>query len=304
MKTTIYVPDIECESCSKLISRKLKHKEGINQISIKPDSVDIDYDESKIKPEQLVQTIKDAEFRAGLEPFERKTFKERWRDFKENKKKYHLELKGIEYAAFIFLILTALEAIAYFGFLKTPTFLTNYGWWFFYLNISITAISFGLWHIFAYKTKITCMVGMMIGMTLGMQTGMMIGAILGATNGFFIGAMTGMILGVTVGIIAGKCCGIMGIMEGMMAGLMGGTMGPMISLMMFSDHLLWFMPAYMIINLLIIAGLSYMMYEEVVEYKEVRKQPLDFLTIASLCIIVAFVLIMIILYGPKAAFLR
>jgi copper chaperone CopZ len=301
MKTTIYVPDIECESCSKLIGKKLQKKEGVTDFQVKEDSVEIEHTD-KVRADELVKSIQDADFRASLEPFERKTFKERLRDIKENKKKYALEKTGIKYATYTFIILFALEALAYMGFLnKIPNFLAHYGIWIVYSNIGIVAIGFALWHLFSYKIKVTCMVGMMIGMTIGMQIGMMIGAVIGATNGFFIGAMTGMVLGVIVGSIAGKTCGIMGIMEGMMAGLMGGTMGPMISIMMFSDHLQYFMPVFMAVNVLILAGLSYMIFEEMVEHKKSVQQPVEFGTFAAVCIIATFVIILIMIYAPKSA---
>jgi hypothetical protein len=143
--------------------------------------------------------------------------------------------------------------------------------------------------------------GMMIGMTIGMQTGMLLGAILGATNGFFVGATAGMVLGVTAGIIAGRCCGIMGTMEGMMAGVMGGTMGPMISVMMLSDHLQWFMPLYVIVNIVIVAGLVKMYLEGVVApAKQVHERPLDALTFISICVVVTALLVAIMVYGPKS----
>src|SRR3989338_4014905 len=297
MKIEIYVPDIECESCVKLIKKKFTLLQGLESVVYNNDSIIVDYDEALIKPDSIISVIQNLGFRASLEPFERKNLKERIKNFSENKEKYEIEIRALLYTVYGFLVLLGLEAIAYFGFLNTmPNFLANYGWWLLYLNISIAALGSGIWHIFSYRTKVTCMVGMMIGMTIGMQTGMMIGAIIGATNGFFIGAMTGMLLGVFVGVVVGKCCGIMGIMEGAMAGLMGGTMGPMISLMMFADHLLWFMPFYIAVNVFILAGMSYMILEELVEdKKDVQKAPIDFFSYASMIMIAAFVLIIIML---------
>jgi len=301
MKVKIYVPEIECESCVKLIERKFKAVQGIESLKVHDDSADITYDESLVKPEVLVQTIKDLGFRADVRPFERKTIKERLKDLKANKTKYELELKGISYAFATFLLLVLLQVTAYFAFLKNiPNFISVYGWWILYLDISVVALTAALWHFSSYKAKITCMVGMMVGMTFGMQTGMMLGAVIGATNGFFTGALVGMILGVAVGAFAGKCCGVMGIMEGMMAGVMGGTMGAMISVMMLFDHILLFMPVFILINIIILFGLSYMLFEEVVENKEVKKVKIDFATFASVCVIVTGVLFAIILYAPKS----
>ncbi len=298
---TIYCPDIECDSCVKLLGRKLKKEDGIERFSFKDDAIDISYDPEKLDEEDLTDIVKEEGFRASMSPFERKTLTERWRHLKENRKAYATELTGLRYALGVFLLLAALETVAYLGFLNViPGFLGRYGWWLFYLNLAIAASGLMLWHVFAYRAKVTCMTGMMIGMTVAMQTGMMVGAVLGATNGFFVGAMTGMLVGTFVGVVAGRCCGVMGVMEGMMAGVMGGTMGPMISVMMLADHLLWFMPFYMAINLAIVLGLSYMLYEEVVEGKQVVRKPLDFLTFVSACVIATAIIIAIMLYGPKS----
>lgn len=302
MKKTIYVPDIECDSCSKLISKKLSEEQGINNFSMTEESVDVDFDEQKTNTQNIIKIISDSGFRASEEPFERKTLKERMRDFKENKKKYEVEKKILRYTVALFFALLIIEAIVYFVVLKNiPDFIQKYALWIIYLDVSVSVIALGMWHIFSYRAKVTCMVGMMIGMTIGMQTGMMIGAILGATNGFFTGAMVGMLLAVIVGSIAGKCCGVMGVMEGMMAGVMGGTMGPMISVMMFSDNLNIFMPVYLIINIIITWGLSYMLYEEVVENKKgVIKKPIDFMTLTAYTTIITLIILAIMLYGPKS----
>lgn len=302
MESTIYVPDIECESCVKVLSRAFNKEDGIKHYNIKDDAVIFNFDESKISEEKIISLIKDHRFRASKEPFERKTLSERMKHFKEHKNKYSMELKVINYSVSIFLILLFLEVFSYFLFLnKIPNFIETYGWWIFYLNISIATLAMAYWHVSAYRTRITCMVGMMVGMTIGMQTGLMIGSVVGAVNGFFIGAMVGMISGVIVGALAGKCCGIMGVLEGMMAGLMGGTMGAMISFMMFPDHVLWFMPFYMLINVIILWGLSYMLYEEVAENKHVARVPMDFVSIASISVIITFVILTIMINAPKSA---
>lgn len=294
----VYVPDIECESCVKIITKKL-NKEGIDNFEIKNDGV---YFNGEIDLDKVVEVIKSLNYRASLNPFERKNLKERLRHFKENKSQYSIEITGIKYFVYTFLILLGLVGVSYSLFLnQIPNFLENYLVWIVYLIISVTSIGIGLWHFFSYKTKFTCMIGMMIGMTIGMQSGMMVGVVIGATNGFFIGSVVGVIIGVVLGALAGKCCGVMGIIEGMMAGIMGGTMGPMISVMMFSDHLLWFMPLYMLVNVMILIGFSYMLYEEVVEGKNLIKQPLDLVSFCSLSVIVTFILISVMVYGPKSA---
>jgi len=303
MKTTIYVPDIECESCVKIISKSLNNKEGIQLHQVHQESLDVEYDESKIGAQDIIRIIQDRGFRASEQPFERKTFKERMRDFNENKKKYAIERKGIFYSIMVFIILTALEFIAYMGFLQfIPNFLPKYGIWLLYLNITIVLLGLGIWHFFAYKGQVTCMTGMMIGMTTGMQTGMMIGAIVGATNGFFTGSMVGMLTGAFIGATTGKSCGVMGFMQGLMSGIMAGTMGAMISVMMFTDHINIFMPIYIVLNAIIVLALPYMVFEEVVEHKKVHRQPLDFATYAAVCVIITAILVAIMVYGPKSAF--
>lgn len=231
------------------------------------------------------------------------TFKQRTKEFLENKEKYKIEHQMIEYTLLAFVLLILIEVVAFYGlFGNDSNFLVRYGWWFFYGTISVVSIGAAMWHLRAYRTEVTCMVGMMIGMTIGMQSGMMIGAVLGATNGMFTGALVGMLFASVVGWYTGRCCGIMGIMEGIMSGIMGGTMGAMIAVMMLGDNLLWFMPPYMILNLIVMLGLSYMLYEEVIEDNEkVEVKPMEFSGFFSYCFIAMFLLGLIMLYGPKSA---
>lgn len=291
----IYVPDIECDSCERLIRKKLED----NNISAKilSDRVVVEGDTKKV-----ISIIEGLGFRASDSPFERKNMKERILHFKENKHLYNIEMMGLKHILSVFISLILLYGFTHFFLFRSiEGFASNYGWWIFYMIISIVSIVIATWHYTAYEAKITCMTGMMIGMTFGMQTGMMVGAIIGATNGFFWGALIGMLLGTLIGILTGTCCGVMGIMEGAMAGLMGGTMGPMVTVMMFSDNVLWFMPFYMIINVGIIIGLSYMLYEEVVEGKEVIKKPIDGVTLISISIVITAFLVGFMVYGPSSA---
>lgn len=292
----LYIPDIECDSCIRLISKQLA--KGNISYTLNEDGVVVSQD----KVNEVKEIISKLGFRIGEIPFERKTIRERILHFKENKEKYIIERQGIALGIYTLLALLILFSFSYLVLLKDiSNFLPTYGWWIFYLILSVTSISIATWHFFAYKTKFTCMVGMMIGMTFGMQSGMMLGAIIGATNGFFWGSMFGMMLGSGIGIVTGRCCGVMGIMEGAMAGVMGGTMGAMISVMMFSDHLLWFMPFYMIINLFIMLGLSYMLYEEVVEGKNVISNPMDNVTVISLAIIITGLIATFMIWGPTSS---
>ena len=303
IKTKIYIPDIECESCSRLIEKKMTRIEGVKNYKIHFDSMDIQYDENMIKAEDFVTAVEDLGFRASVRPFERKSFKERWKDFRENSHKYGMIYKTFRYGLLTFLILVLIQVIAIAGFWNNtiPNFLEHYAWWLIYLDISIASIGAAIWYMASYKGTVTCMTGMMIGMTLGMQAGMMIGAVVGGTNGFFTGAMVGMTIAVIAGTITGAVCGIMGAVQGMMSGVMAGTMGAMITVMIFTDHVFIFMPYYMIINVLILIGLIYLFYEEVVEgKKDLKKKHTDFATFASACVIITAIITLIMIYGPKS----
>ncbi|HLC47192.1 MAG TPA: heavy-metal-associated domain-containing protein [Candidatus Nanoarchaeia archaeon] len=302
VKTKIYIPDIECDSCAKLIRKKVANIEGVIRHDIHADSVDMTYDENMIKAEDLVMAIEDLGFRAAVRPFERLSFRERWKSFQENPQKYAMITQTIGQGAMVFMLLIALQALAYFGFLNTiPGFFDHYAWWLLYIDISVASIGATILYISSYKGTVTCMTGMMIGMTVGMQAGMMIGAVVGATNGFFTGAMVGMTVAVIAGTITGAVCGIMGALQGMMTGVMAGTMGAMITVMMFTDRVLIFMPYYITLNVLVLFGLIYLFYEEVVEgKKDATKRSLDFNTFASACVIITAVLTAIMIYGPKS----
>lgn len=303
MKKTIYCPDIVCESCVKILTKQFDKMKGITSFIIKKESVDIDYDPKQIKEEELLKAIHTKGYRASFSVFGKKNFSERVKEFLTDRQKYALEYKMLFYALTSLILLLLIQGGLCIAFHKQEPLFSVYGWWIFYLDVAIVSIGAAIWHFHAYRTQITCMVGMMVGMTIGMVSGLVISTIIGATNGMFIGAMVGMLVGVTVGVLNGKCCGVMGIMEGMMAGVMGGTMGPMIALMMKYDHILLFMPFFMLINMTILWGLSYMLYEEVVEENpSVVKKPLAFVYFFLSCLVASFILGFIIIYGYKSAF--
>jgi hypothetical protein len=213
---------------------------------------------------------------------------------------YH---KTLKYGLVTFLVLILIESLAYAGFLRTiPGFLSKYGIWILYLNISIVSISMSVLYILFNKSKVPCMTGMMVGMTIGMQIGMMIGAVMGATNGYFTGAMVGMILGAIGGTIAGFTSNsTMSWVQGLMSGIMGGTMGPMITVMMFTDRINLFMPFYMLLNLILLWGFIKMYHEEVIkDNNELVRTHVDLLTFISATIIITVILVAIMLYGPKS----
>lgn len=304
--TTLYCPDIECDSCVALLSKTFNKASGVHSYVINNDAITLTYDSKRTDEKKIIKAIKDRGYRASTTPILRKTLSERAKEFMTDKKKYAIEYTMLKYSTASLIILLFLQAVfSYFMQQQHPSFLATYGWWLFYLTVSVVALGAALWHLRAYRINVTMMVGMMIGMTIGMQTGMLLGAVFGAVNGFFIGAMVGMLAGTIIGSIAGYCCGIMGLMEGMMAGLMGGTMGSMITVMMWSDHLVWFMPPFVIINILILMGLSYMLFEENVEGKDtVQRQPLPFTKYFLYTTLSLVLLTAIMLFSPLSIFLR
>ncbi len=302
MKTTLYIQDIECESCTRIVERGIKTLQGINEYIIKKDSIAIDFDPSLIKEEAIIEAISSRGYAASRYPLTKMSFKRRMKEFLQDRQKYAVERKMLSISLISFISLLLVDAIIYLLFFRaTPGFLAQSWQWFLYIDITVVTTAAAIWHLKAYHGAITSMTGMMLGMTLGMQAGFMIGAVVGATNGMFIGTMVGMISGVLLGIYGGKDVGIMGALQGMMSGLMGGTMGAMLTVMMFSDHLLLFMPVFMLINVVILWGMSYMIYEEVVEDKTVRIAPADFTTFFSYVFVFAIILSTIMVYGPKSA---
>lgn len=297
----IYCPDIECGSCIKLIERHISKINGVEKISFSKDSLDVAYNKKLVSPHQISESIRQLGFRADFVPFSRKTFRERWRDFKENKIKYEIEYKMLKYSLYALILLAALELAAFFLFFRNNRLIDKNLLWIFYLDLAVVSIGAAIWHLNSYRREVTTMIGMMVGMTFGMQTGLMIGTIIGATNGMFTGSMAGMIFGVAVGWFNGKCCGIMGILEGAMAGVMSGTMGAMIGVMLSIDRILVFMPFFMAINLIIMWGFSYMLFEETVEDNpKIEKKKISFLKMFSYCFIALVLLVLIIVYAPRS----
>ncbi len=278
--------------------------EGVTFHSVKGNTIAITHDEDKISVQNLINLIKHKGYRASNEPFIRRTLKERWHDFKENKGKYAIEYTMLKYSLITLILLFAIESVAQFAIIKDAIFLQRYGWWVGYSNLIIVSIGAAMWHLNAYRANITSMTGMMVGMTFGMQTGMIVGTIIASTNGLFVGGMTGMIAATLVGIYNGKCCGVMGVLEGMMAGIMGGLMGAMVGTMFFADRILLLMPVFMLLNLIVMWGLSYMLYEEVVEDKEIQRNPHSFISFAGCCIIAIALLIAIMIFAPKSGLAR
>ncbi len=299
MKLTIYSPDISCESCVTVLERVFAKLQGIESHAISKKNISVTYDQSLITSAQILDAVRAKGYRASLQPSTRKAFGTRVKDFCSNTKKYAVEHTLLRYIVVVFVLFLLVDFLLIYY-----TGATQYAWWLVYLSVSVVALAGAVLHFKAYTAHYTCMVGMMIGMTVGMQTGMLIGAVLGVTNGFFTGALVGMLLASAVGAYCGSCCGVMGIMEGVMAGIMGGTMGAMITVMMVNNNLLYFMPPFVVLNLVVLVGLSYMIFEEVVEdnAQVVARAP-TFTQFFTVCALVFLALVVIMLYTPASLYI-
>ncbi|MEM4367166.1 MAG: hypothetical protein QW035_03490 [Candidatus Anstonellales archaeon] len=207
-----------------------------------------------------------------------------------------VEAKLINYALFSAIVLLVLVLVVYY------TLGTTIKVYFPLILLSIATgvvTTYSMSLVECYKRNLSCMNGMMIGMTIGMVVGFMSGATIGATNGMFVGSLVGASLGIGFGIMAGRYCGIMGVMEGIMAGLMAGTMGAMLSAMLINDNLLVSLYLLAAVCMVVIGGLSYVMYREQGEVKigDFNTTLLGFF-INSL--LLSSFLTGLIIYGPRA----
>jgi len=182
-----------------------------------------------------------------------------------------------------------------------PDFVKRYGWWLFFLDISIIPLVTAMLYLRAFPyEKASHMMGMMIGMAIGTQVGAMIGAVLGATNGFFIGALAGILCGVSVAIYAAWCCGPMAVMHGLMGGTMGGTMGAMIIVMMMMDHVLIFMSIFTALNISLVLWFIYLYYRECCCTENLQPgKPINGLVLTAANIVSIGLISALMLYGPK-----
>ncbi len=227
-----------------------------------------------------------------------------WKEFLFRREKFQLEWKMILYMGLTSFILLVLLVLSYVSFWSSDhTFLAKRGWWFVYLIITVVSTAGTLWHFTSHKAPFSTMVGMIIAMTFGMQAGVMISVVVGSTNGMFMGCLVGVVVGAAAGMYAGRCCGIVGILQGAMAGMMGGTMGPMIALMMKNDNILYFMPIFMILNVMILIGITFLVYDDIARRTEkIEKKPTNFATFFSYCLFTTLIFVLIIVYGYKSAF--
>jgi len=294
MKTEkIAISGMTCESCEKLITHAVeKTGASVKEISASKGFAVIEYDGDKSAVEAAIE-------QAGysLDELPPSTPLEQQlsafiSDFIAGK-----PATKVIRACFIYSIATffILCAALYFIF-GTPN---KYALYMVYSALSAVAVGGAIALARAYKSHFNCMEGMMVGMTVGMSAGFLFGAIVGATNGMFVGSVFGMLLGMALGYYVGKACGIMGAMEGLMAGVMGGTMGAMLTVMMQFDNLDIFMPIFVLSNLLVLAGLKYMIYYYAGKRGEVKfSSPVNFFALALL---LAALTVAVILYAPHSA---
>ena len=293
MKTEkIAISGMTCETCEKLITRAVeKTGASVKEISASKGYAVIDYEGSKADIEAAIEN-------AGYSldepppntPLEQQ-FSAFISDFIAGKPATKVIRECFTYSVLSFIILVAL---AFAGFGSGKYFL-----YIIYAAISAVAVGGAVALSRAYKSRFNCMEGMMVGMTVGMSAGFLFGAIVGATNGMFIGSVFGMLIGMALGYYVGKACGIMGAMEGLMAGVMGGTMGAMLTVMMQFDNLGIFMPIFVLSNLLVLAGLKYMIYYYAGKRGEVKF--MAFPSFFAIALVLLMLTVAVVLYAPHSA---
>jgi len=293
MKTEkIEIDGMTCESCEKLVSHAVAKAGGsVKEISASKGFATIEYPDGE--REKMEQAIASAGYSIGgpvlQVPLERQlaAFAS---DFLAGKPSTKPVRDCFAYSVASFIVLAAAVFLLFSADKYFPYFI--------YAAISAVAVAGGIALANACKQHLSCMEGMMLGMTIGMSAGFLFGAVVGATNGMFIGSMFGMLIGMALGYYSGKACGIMGAMEGLMAGIMGGTMGAMLTVMMQYDNLALFMPIFVLANLLVLAGLKYMIY-----YYSCRRgaaKQVSAATLSGLALLLVALTIAVILYAPRS----
>jgi len=290
-KLSIKVNGMYCESCEKLLKMEIGDVKGVSK-------VEADHARGMVEVEGSAseKSIADAIVKAGYgvgENYAGKSFEQEIGGFVSDFIAGKPSVKSVR-TCFAYSIITfiVLAAAAFAGFASSKYFI-----YMIYAAISAVAVGGAIALFSAYRSRFNCMEGMMIGMTIGMSSGFLFGAIIGATNGMFIGSVFGMLIGMALGAYAGRCCGIMGAMEGLMAGIMGGTMGAMLTVMMQYDHLAEFMPIFVLANLLVLAGLKYMMYHYAARRADGKIMP--FASFFALALLLAALTVAVVLFAPK-----
>ncbi|MEM2963123.1 MAG: hypothetical protein QXW70_01755 [Candidatus Anstonellales archaeon] len=261
---TLHLTGLSCSSCEKLLEKIARdHNAELKSI---------DYDSGIVvfySSENDFSSLKEALALKGFIETNKESFVTRgnWAFVKDycmrlvdgRDASLEVERRLLINALVSLLTLIFLGALGYFGGMFDSAYLP-------FLLLAIFAsisTAFAYYHMSCYRKGLSCTNGMMIGMTMGMVCGSMFGLLVGATNGMFIGSLVGMTIGIGLGVNLGRFCGVMGAMEGIMAGMMSGPMGAMTSIMLFSDNLLPFLYIFFSLCVIVIFGLSYMMYREV-----------------------------------------
>ncbi len=135
------------------------------------------------------------------------------------------------------------------------------------MTISSYAITFALAlivflgvsaYVYQKRKYVDEMHGMMVGMTLGIIAGLATATLyLIPTGDFLAGFIIGSIAGLIAGVPFGRLGGHLGVMEGIVAGPMGGMMGAMLGQMVRPFSIEIFIPFFLFIILITLAGLTY-----------------------------------------------
>ena len=87
MKTKLYSPDIECDSCIKVLTRAFNNLQGIENFHFNKNEIEVEFDESLITKDNIVSAIQNKGYRVFDDVFNKKSIKQRTKDFIINKSK-------------------------------------------------------------------------------------------------------------------------------------------------------------------------------------------------------------------------
>lgn len=65
---TIKIKGMGCQNCVNAVSESLKELEGISKVnvSLEKESAEVEFDESKINTDKMIETIKELEYEASI----------------------------------------------------------------------------------------------------------------------------------------------------------------------------------------------------------------------------------------------
>ena len=262
MRETISLSGLDCDSCNKVVAR-LAERSNCRLLSLDFDAGNIvveDSDDSSIS--RFKEALQEAGYGVNGTPLQRGSLSRPLKFLSDvlSKAEYSVEREILEAGVASLILMLALTMLAFY--LPALSAVRNYLPLLLLGAFGTAASYLALAHHRAFSSAASCMTGMMVGMTIGMMGGFLAGALSGAANGMFVGSLAGLAIGVFFGVLAGLQIGVMGVLEGMMAGIMGGTMGAMLSVMLFNDHLFEFLIVLFAACILVLFGLSYMLFRE------------------------------------------